>query len=391
MKCDLSKKYKILYIHIGVRIYRIGIFELLAKKLGVDFFWTEKINVKNYVSEEIERLLKTTNIQYIQAHEIKNLPVDSFSFDLFKLPFLKYDVYIFTNIVSVPFLLIAPIVKLFGKKVIVFDELWRYPIEIGKYRLIYPYVKLLSKYCIDSVVAAGSKAKDFYVSNLKYDPEKIFIAHNTTVDTKYHIRDTQLDKEIKNKLENKTSKKKILFLARVIKIKGLDVLIRAMKNIPDDYDLIVVGDGDFLHYCKELVKELSLKHRVHFIGSCFSYESPYYYKYCELYVLPSRFLNSENTQVESWGFTINEAMALEKPVVSTTAVGSAYDLLIDGVTGAIAKEGDSQDLAQKVLYVLEKNKDNILGKNARKHLLKTCNYEENLCSYNQAIKRCMYE
>ncbi len=382
-------KNKILYIHPATRTYRVSIFELLSKKLGVEFFWSGKSKSGTHISEEINRILQDTDIKYTQAKELHNFPIDNFSWQLFKLPFQGYKIYIFSNITGVPYLLLAPLLKLFDKKIILFDELWKYPIEVNKYKKIYPYIKFLSKYCLDGVVTAGSKAKEFYVDELNFPKDKIEIAYNTTIDTKEYIKDKTLDKIIKDKLDKITSKKRLLYLGRIVKYKGLDILIETMKDINQEYDLVVIGDGEFKAECEKLVDELGLKSRVYFLGSCLSNEAPYYYKNSDIFVLPTRFRLDANVQIESWGFTVNEAIALECPVVTTTAVGSGYDLIVDGITGGLADAGDVESLVEKISFVIDNNIDNVIGKKAREHLMKVCNYDDNYLAYEKIIKKVL--
>ena len=384
-------KNKIIYIHPAIRTYRVGIFERISEKLNVKFFWSGVSKPGTHISEEINKILENTNIDYIQSKELHSFPIDNFSVDLLKLPFQGYKVFIFSNITGVPYLLLALLLKLIGKKIIIFDELWRYPKEVNKYKKIYPYVKFLTKYCLDGVVAAGSKVKEFYIEEFGFDKDKIEIAYNTTVDTKEYVNDENLDQSIKQQLQNTTTKKKILYLGRVVKYKGLDLLIKAMSGISEEYELIVVGDGEFKNECEDLVKELKLNPRIHFLGACLSNEAPYYYKNTDIFVLPTRFRLDANVQMESWGFTVNEAMALEVPVVTTTAVGSGFDLIIDGVTGGLAEAGNSESLTEKINFVIENNEDNKIGKEARKHLLKTCNYDDNLKAYENIIKKVLDE
>lgn len=389
------KKNKIIYLHPAIRNYRSTLFLKLFNTLNINFLWTTLpkvgLNCSKHEEEEINRILENAKINYIQAKELHSIPIDNFSLDLFKLPFQGYKVFIFSNIIGVPYLLLAPLLKLMGKRIIVFDELWRYPKEVNKYKKIYPYVRFLTKYCLDGVVAAGSKAKEFYIDEFGFDKEKIVIAYNTTIDTKDYVNDENLNNAIKQKLQNTTSRKKLLYLGRIVKYKGLDVLIKAMANINTEYDLIVIGDGEFKKECENLVDELKLNDRVHFLGSCLSNEAPYYYKNSDIFVLPTRFRLDANVQMESWGFTVNEAMALEISVVTTTAVGSGFDLIVDGVTGGLAIAGDEKNLSEKINFVIDNNEDNKIGKEARKHLLKTCNYDDNLKAYENIIKKVLDE
>ncbi len=381
---------KILYTHPAIRIYRLGIFEMLYKKLGIIFFWSEDYNKHNkHINEEIDRILKNTDIKYIQAKDFSKLPINGFSLSLFKLPFMGYQFYIFSSIVSVPSIILIPILKILRKKVIVFDELWRYPIEVKKYRKIYPYVRFLVKHCLDGVIAAGSKAKDFYINELGFDENKIEIAYNTTIDTKEHVKDDSINKIIKNKINLVTAKKKLLYLGRIEKYKGLDILIKAMKYVDKKYDLIIVGEGDFKSYCENLTKELSLNSRIHFLRGCLSNEAPYFYKNSDIFVLPARFRIDASVQMESWGFTVNEAMALEIPIVTTTAVGSGFDLIIDKVTGALAEAGNVESLAKKINFIINNNQNNKIGKKAREHLLSICNYDGNYRAYKAIINKVL--
>jgi len=48
---------------------------------------------------------------------------------------------------------------------------------------------------------------------------------------------------------------------------------------------------------------------------------------------------------EPWGVVVNEALACGTPVVATTAVGAAEDLIRDGVDGRIVPVGDVRALA----------------------------------------------
>ena len=78
-------KNKIIYIHPAIRTYRIGIFKRMSEKLNAIFFWSGKAKENSHISEEINRILEDTNIEYIQAKELHSIPIDNFSFDLLKL------------------------------------------------------------------------------------------------------------------------------------------------------------------------------------------------------------------------------------------------------------------------------------------------------------------
>jgi glycosyltransferase involved in cell wall biosynthesis len=62
-----------------------------------------------------------------------------------------------------------------------------------------------------------------------------------------------------------------------------------------------------------------------------------YYAAADIFVLPSR--------SETWGLVINEAMEFGLPIVTTSAVGAAADLVAPGTNGLVVPPDDSNALA----------------------------------------------
>ena len=73
------------------------------------------------------------------------------------------------------------------------------------------------------------------------------------------------------------------------------------------------------------------------------------YHHAHVLILPSSF--------EPWGLVVNEAMAAGLPVVCSTAVGSAHDLIIKPNTGWVFKDNDEVELTellQKLIHYVKK-------------------------------------
>lgn len=117
--------------------------------------------------------------------------------------------------------------------------------------------------------------------------------------------------------------KLILFVGRIEALKGIDVILYAIKillqkmpNLP--LCLWVVG-GDSIHskkefkHLKELRRLLGLTTYVRFVGKKIRAELPYYYNAADIVLLPS--------QYESFGITALEAMTCGTPVITTDATG----------------------------------------------------------------------
>ena len=173
--------------------------------------------------------------------------------------------------------------------------------------------------------------------HIRKNKSDIFIANQSTDDLK-------LQQDIKcQKMAFRTKKYTLLYMSRIIPRKGLDILIKAfslLKKKRDDVCLLIGGDGPFRQYCHNLLKSLDIRD-VSFLGPISPNSAVNLYQQADVFVLPSRFW--ENME-EPWGLVINEAMSLGLPVITTTAVGAAYDLVIDGYNGFIVKDNDVIDL-----------------------------------------------
>ena len=146
--------------------------------------------------------------------------------------------------------------------------------------------------------------------------------------------------------------------------KGLDYLLEALKRIKKEIPnvrLIVGGEGKLLNYYKQKVISMRLQDNVEFAGFIPDEQIVEYYNKCDILVLPS--ISAEQ---EGFGIVLLEAMACERPVVSTEIVGVAEDVK-ERNAGRIVKPKDEKALAEAIIEILE---DEMLakkmGKNGRK-------------------------
>ena len=372
---------KTIFVHPLIRTYRAPLFKLLGDK-GIDFFFTAKDPGNPIVCKEVNEILSDFPYNYIQGEELDWLPVDGFSMNLFKL--LKYDKVIFSISTSVPFIFMSPILKIFGKKIYLFEETWHYPLCRKLHYIIRPWIRFFIPRFVNGIILTGKKAQEFVNKEYNYPIEKTRIATNTTVDLMSEdwpedARHSQLVRSVKDKM-------KVLYLGRVVKYKGLDLLIRSLKDLKNS-ELFVVGEGPYLETCKNLAIDLQIQERVHFLGACSVEERKAYFRDVDVFVLPSRFESEDSVSYESWGFTVNEAMAMEKAVIATTAVGSAFDLIENGKTGYQVEQG-SQEALFDALLKLENSPEQRekMGQQARQQLLKRTDYKQNLDAFMQVLQ-----
>jgi glycosyltransferase involved in cell wall biosynthesis len=380
---SLMKK---LYVHPAIRDYREPLFRRLGEA-GFHFLFTYINPINTHAGKSTRQILASFPYRFYQARELKKLPVSNFSLDLLQV--FRYQVVVFSSLTSIPFMLLALPLRILGKKILLFDETWRYQNEVKSYRLMRPWIAFLVKRCVGAFIPAGTKAKEMFQQEFGVASDRLFPAYNTTVDLQSIPSNSEQQANIRARVQEAANgRTTILYLARIVRYKALDVLIHAMTQIPEDACLIVVGNGPFQAECEELVGRLGLEKRVHFLGPCLTEESPYFYQASDVFVLPTRFLLSEAVNCESWGFTINEAMSLEIPVVATTAVGAAYDLIEDGKTGMMAEENNPDSLAEKIRFLLaDPARRREIGRQGRVRLLERCSYTQNEAAYRDAVRR----
>lgn len=127
------------------------------------------------------------------------------------------------------------------------------------------------------------------------------------------------------------------FIGQLIRRKGMDVLLKALAGLPDNFlwRAGLVGDGDQKTALKALAVELGIADRVLFFG--FRDNRLDYLKGFDCFVLPSK--------VEGIPRCLMEAMTAGIPVAASNIPGCA-DLIIDGQTGRLFPAGDVPALQQ---------------------------------------------
>jgi glycosyltransferase involved in cell wall biosynthesis len=109
------------------------------------------------------------------------------------------------------------------------------------------------------------------------------------------------------------SRKKLLFLGRIHRKKGFDILLPAWREIQShfpEWDLDIVGpdDGGYEKTVKHMSHGLGCK-RVYFRGPVYSKEKWYYYMKSHLFILP--------THSENFGMSVAEALICKTPAIVT--------------------------------------------------------------------------
>ncbi len=145
----------------------------------------------------------------------------------------------------------------------------------------------------------------------------------------------------------KEKNRTVLFLNRLDKRKGLDILIQAMPLVRkkiSDVRLIVVGKGPLDSKCRQIVKKFGLEEIVKFMGKVGQEELPRYYCGADVYCAPA-------LGGETQGIVLLEAMACGVPVVASKIPG--YDETVrDNIDGILFPPSEISSLAECIVKVL---------------------------------------
>lgn len=140
--------------------------------------------------------------------------------------------------------------------------------------------------------------------------------------------------------------KNITLVGRIIPKKGVDIAIKALKYLPEDYKLYIIGDGEKKNDLQSLATELKLEHRIFWLGELPLEKTIEILKKNFILWHPARKDNKGNA--EGIPQIILYAMALGKYII-TTNTGSINSVIKNKKNGIFFKVEDPKSLAKNTL------------------------------------------
>lgn len=122
--------------------------------------------------------------------------------------------------------------------------------------------------------------------------------------------------------------------------KDQDTLIRAFNNLPEDYELWLIGDGERRAMIEQCIKDNHLEDRVVFLGLRSDIPS----------ILKSVDIVVQSSHWEGFGLAAVEGMAAGKPVIASDVEGLAQ--VVEGA-GLLFPLGDDKKLADMIKQLME--------------------------------------
>jgi len=209
---------------------------------------------------------------------------------------------------------------------------------------------------VDAVIVVSNFIKQIVISSFRNVKNFFVIPNGVDVN-----RFKPLDRfKARQALGIPVDKRVILFVGRLVKEKGLTILLKAMplvlKKFPNTI-CVVCGSGRDESYFKSQCHDLGIETRVIFKG--YVADIVYAYSSADCVVVPSIW-------PEPFGLVALEAMACARPVVASDVGGIPE--IVNEKTGILVRPNDEQSVANAIINIIS-NRDmqDMLGTMGRTH------------------------
>lgn len=196
-----------------------------------------------------------------------------------------------------------------------------------------------------------------YLSGMRPDND-YFIAYGAPLElvkqycfASFHDSDIPsqiISEEDKDRIKQRLSipyKKIVLYVGRMLPVKGVDVLLNAFYGFDDEVGLYLVG-GEMTDEYKRIIDHKSIKN-YQFVPHLQLEELKDYYRIADVFVLPTR--------SDTWGLVINEAMTYGLPIVTTKNCVAGLELIENSVNGFLVNSEDYEAMNDRIAKLLSDN------------------------------------
>jgi colanic acid/amylovoran biosynthesis glycosyltransferase len=141
---------------------------------------------------------------------------------------------------------------------------------------------------------------------------------------------------------------RLLTVARLVEVKGIEYAIRAVASLRDKYSGIryqIAGDGPLRPELERLAAQLGIADKTEFLGALPQERIIELYQDAHFFVLPG--VVTESGEEEGQSLVLAEAQACGLPVIASK-IGGIPENLRDGESGLLVPPGDAAALARAI-------------------------------------------
>lgn len=243
--------------------------------------------------------------------------------------------------------------------------------------------KFTKKIVINSsnfIMGNGIVSKRYFNEVFGYPLEKIynqFLTVNGENISKLYMDREKYREKYREKLQINKNDKVLIYSGRLVDIKNVDSVIKAIAKIKrKDIVFLILGGGELEYRLKELSEKLGVKTIITgFIANQDELFKLYFVG--DALILPSTY--------EPWGLVVNEAMFSGLPVLVSELCGCSMDLINDSENGYLIDPYNLEDISYKIEKLLYKSDLQVMGSKS-KSIIKEWSFVNSRIELEKIIK-----
>jgi len=197
---------------------------------------------------------------------------------------------------------------------------------------------------IDVAFYVGTNNQAYFRRYGVGENQLVFAPHATDND-RFRAEPAGAGDAIRNSLGIRPDEVLLLYAGKFEEVKNVALLLDVFQQLAEPaVHLLLVGNGPL----EAALKAAGDHPRVHFMDFRNQTAMPAIYLAADLFCLPSL--------SESWGLTVNEAMACGRAVLVSDRVGCAADLVSEA-NGAVFRSGSHADLLRRLTHLIRSRKE----------------------------------
>jgi glycosyltransferase involved in cell wall biosynthesis len=202
--------------------------------------------------------------------------------------------------------------------------------------------KKLTQYCVRKTAAITTVSAQL----------KQAMNHHHLHNPNWYIVPNVIDETLFRPFPVEKQKKSILHISTMVdKVKNISGILRTIQRLSvlrNDFELIVIGNEQYMDFAKSLADRLQILDKyVFFKEEVPNEQLPFYYNYSDFHLLFSNF--------ETQGLVLIESFACGKPVVATRA-GGMLDLVNEN-NGILVTPKEENELLRAISYMLDNHQN----------------------------------
>jgi len=347
---------------------KMSLQQNFIKVIDYELLWSQKndrpLYSKRTVFESVSRIYKNSSVEIIRPGIIKIPILDYISLLFTRWNEIRKQIREFNPDVVIGFFMLNAVIGLYLAKrnKIPFIYYWIdvYHTQVP-YKLFRPVGQLIEMIVLknsDQVMVINDQLKN-YVVKLGASAASTFVVKGTVDSTKFSL-DQEIRISIRKKYNFKDDDIVLFFVGVLYTFTGLKEVASQLVQMPANYKLLIVGEGDIFNDLKELRDSLGLQDRLILTGKRPYEEVPGFISVADICILPAD--AKEKIMQEIVPIKMYEYMALSKPVISTKLPGVMREF---GEDNGVVYAEDAESVLTQAITLIDNNQLSELGRRAR--------------------------